>query len=382
MCFNSAKTDNTEIHINTTEDSKNIKLINILDSEIQFQKEFSENVMSDVFFDLSEHDLTIHFDGTSSYFTNQLVHKKNRRKKVLSSRNSTNLNGYLTVLQAPAVRMINYDVILKQDMPTERILERSTIHLVILMNHSKFDALNENTLKPTDLILFVCHKRYGACKSAFSDKEGALNPRFLADSIFFKSVLNILVIEFNENRIRLFSVCFYCGASANALFLEYEVYFHRKTSDFNTVLSSEIRRLFYKSNWNFEGHIFKIAFISGGISFVCRKPKNVSFNEESKSVFCEHSRCLEGNMLEEMQKRMNFNYVLLNFEEKYGRDRESLILLVNQSKADFAVGSISMTSTRMEMADFSYRVMIDPCKVVYNVQSTFLKEGENIHFVK
>lgn len=365
--------------LNNYTDKKSLHFQLISDESV-FQNEFIEDIMSEIFTDIADHDIMIHFDSITSDLINKIMEKNNHRDKHLfkfSSKNTNSRDDHRDCDHAPVAIMLNYDTTKGFIYP---IIRRSTIHVVILTNASRFDKLYKNSLKTSDVIIFICHKHCGACKTAFTDEIGTLDPLFLKGSAFFKTVPIILVTEFLENRIRLYDVCYYCGLKANSIYLQYEVSFHRGTPPSEIDLGSEIARLLENKVWNFNGHTIKIAFISGGISFACLNPRNVSSHDGAMTISCENSFSLEGNFLEEMKNRMNFEYEMLTFEYKYGRIRETLINVVNKSRADISVGSITVTASRWEKADFSYTILEDQCRVVYNVQSTFLKEGIDIIF--
>lgn len=333
----------------------------ILNNEKHMYFEILENVMNKIFFDQMEKDYVFHFDS----FTSDII------CKTLSRSESSDEDFY-----PPVTLMMNYDLEITQ-IPAVHQGRRSTIHVVSLTHPSRFDELSKEHLKPADVIIFICHKHYGSCKYGFNNNMDTLDHNFLKDSNFFTAVLVILVIELSENCFRLYEVCYYCGNKASKLSLQYETYFNVEMILFDQEIDSHISRLLNKGNWDFQGHVFDIGFFPGGINFACINPKNVSIDEELIiTVSCDDSVSLEGNMLEEMRKGMNFKYRLLNFEKKFGRLRETLINVVNQSKADWTMGSISVTAARWEKADFTTSVIEDECKVLYNVQDTFFKQGQ------
>lgn len=358
------------IFANDTENQNFLEGIIILNNENQMYLEILVNVMNKIFSDQFVKDYVFHFDSFTSDIICKILYKSD---SVLEEASNKDINDDF---DPPVTLMLNYDFKITQ-IPAVHQGRRSTIHVVSLTHPSRFDELSKEHLKPTDVIIFICHKHYGTCKHAFNRNTDGLDLHFLKDSYFFTAVLVILVIELSENCFRLYEVCYYCGNKASILSLQYETYFNVEMILFDQEIDSHISRLLNKHNWDFQRHVFDIGFFPGGINFACINPKNVSIDEELIiTVSCDNSISLEGNMLEEMRKGMNFTYRLLNFEKKFGRVRETLINVVNQSKADWTMGSISVTADRWEKADFTTSIIEDECKVLYNVQDTFFKQGQ------
>lgn len=299
-------------------------------------------------------DIVVHIDSDTSDFVEQIMDRSQKSRTSVKT-------------------LLNYDSIQFQ-LPV--IWERPSIHMVFLLNTSRFDELNKNHLKATDAVIFICHNYYRICRDDFDNDVGELEKHFLKDSTFLSAVSKTLVIEFSENRLRLYEVCYYCGAKAGSLLKRYDVDAQSHLPLHKSDLIFEIKRLMKKKIWNFNGHILKIGFPHGGKNFQCINPRNLSSLEDAMVVSCElPPENLEGNMFKEVLKRLNFSYVLLNFEHSHGSNRENLVNFVNQSKLDLAVGSISITAYRWEKVDFSYLLVEDRCKVLYNTQGTFIKEG-------
>lgn len=373
--LNFIQAEENTILINVTENRNFLESINTLNNEKEMYFEILENVMNKIFSDQFVKDYVFHFDSfTSDIFCN-ILYESNSTFEETPNKNIGN------DFHPPVTLMWNYDFEIIQ-IPAVNQGRRSTIHVVSLTHPSRFDEMSKEHLKPNDVIIFICHKYYGSCKHAFNKNMDALDPDFLKDSYFFTVVLVILVIELSENCFRLYEVCYYCGNKASKLSLQYETYFNMDMILFDQEIDSHIIRLLNKDNWDFQGHVFDIGFFPGGINFACINPKNVSIDEELIiTVACDNSVSLEGNMLEEMRKGMNFKYRLLNFEKRFGRLRETLINVVNQSKADWTMGSISVTAARWEKADFTTSIIEDECKVLYNVQDTFFKQGQCLNII-
>lgn len=332
----------------------------------QIYNEITEHIFSQMLVDQSDKIIVLHFDSVTSDYINDVM-VRNNRGIILSAEYSRKS------MVLPVTLMLNYDTIKTLKLHEGYIMRRSTIHIVCLMDALRFDTLYNSHLKPNDIIIFVCHREQGSCKQGFID--GKLISSFLKGSNFHNAVFNTIIIEFSENHLRLYESCFFCGSKANILSLVCEVQLNSETKLENIKLNSEISQLLKKKHVNFNSHIFDIVFNLGSINFICNKPTNISMQNEAMIVSCENSHSLEGNMIKEISKRLNFKYKLLNFEQTHGKARETLISLVNESKADFAIGSISITVSRWQKADFTYPVIQDPCKVLYNVQHSIFKEG-------
>lgn len=333
----------------------------------QIYDEITEHIFSQLLVDLSAKVIVLHFDSVTSDYMNYAILTNNREIIQLSTKRSSKSINLLVTL------MLNYDTMKTAQLHDGYIMSHSTVHIVGLMDVSRFDTICKSHLKPSDTIIFICHREHGSCKDAFID--GELNSSFLTGSDFYKAVFNPFIVAFTENRLSLYESCFFCGNKAKTISLVYEVQINAETNLESIKLNSEINQILKKKHVDFNSHTFYIAFNLGSINFICEKPTNISMHNEAIIISCGNSVSLEGNMIEEISKRLNFKYKLLNFEHTYGKARETLVSLVNESKADFAIGSISITVSRWQKADFTYPVIQDPCKVLYNVQNSIFKEG-------
>lgn len=341
-----------------------------LPTNIEYNQKYNDmtkHIFSQILVELSAKVIILHFDSVTSDYINDVMVTNNLEIQKLPMELSSKF------LHLPVTLMLNYDSMKTEQIRERYILRRSTVHIVGLMIASRFDTLWKNHLKPSDVIIFVCHREHGSCNEDFIG--GELSSSFLKGSEFHKAVINPLIIELNENHLKLYESCFFCGSKAKTNSLIYEVQLNAETEVENIKLNSEINQLLNKKHWDFNSHIFNIVFNLGSINFICSTPTNISMQDEAMIMSCGNSDSLEGNMIEEISNRLNFKYKLLNFENTYGKARETLISIVNESKADFAIGSISITASRWQKADFTVSVIQDPCKVLYNVQNSILKEG-------
>lgn len=349
------------------------------DTDDNIRNERFEDLFSEILIgEALVHDITMHYDSTSGEFVDRIMEKTNAKKEIrFKSRNEI-----ITVNSSyPATTVIvNYDKIKKSKNPLVKVVSRSTIHVISLKEPQKFDDVYLGFLKSSDIIILICQKNYGSCKGAFDNgsNTNALDPLFLKASKFIKKVMLTFIIEVFDYRVRLYEICFYCGAAAEILILKHEITFTTDKSSHDIDLYSKLIKLFRLTTWNFNSHIFKVACSFDEMNFGCVNQKEISKKSSDETVFmCDASVGLEGYMIVEVQKRLNFiaELTYFSFDEIDGNEYEQIISVTSEHRADMAIGGISVTFARTEMALFSFLTSEDPSKVIYCIQASFMKDG-------
>lgn len=342
--------------------------------EDHIRHDLFEDIISDVFIG-HINNFIIHYDTLSSQFVDNVLAKICQRgnDKVKRSSKQKTRRVFETSF-SPAFLISNYDKIIGANEAVNTAPIYTTMHIVSLSNPSRFEDFYESSLKSTGVVVFVCHSFYENCAAAFDD--GTLNPSFLYNSDFLSNVFMTMVIEFSEGMVRLYEVCYYCGIKSKTLSLKYEIDLKNLMDLGNVHLDSEIRGLLNKHNWNFHEHTFDVLFIQHGINFDCVNSRNVSEEGEKITYQCDKFIGLEGEILDALKKWLNFTTKMVSFEETHGKLREAMIDIINQSRADWAIGSITATYARWTRVDFTVSIFEDPSKVVYGVRDSFIKDGK------
>lgn len=337
--------------------------------------ELFEDAISDVFIG-DTHDFIIHYDAISAHLIDNILAKTYQTGNGKVNRSSKQKARVFDTLFSPAFLILNYDKIIEANEPVNNAMRHTTMHIVSLSNPSKFENFFEGSLKSNAIVVFVCHSLYENCAAAFD--KGTLNPLFLHNSDFLSKVFMTMVLEFSEGMLRLYEVCYYCGIKSKTLFLKYEVSLKNGKNLVDVNLKSEIQVLMNKNNWNFHEHTFDVLFIHHGVklNFDCVNSRKVSEEEAKITYDCDKYIGLEGEILKALKRWLNFTTNMVSYDKTHGIMRESLVDIINQSRADWAIGSITVTYARSTRVDFTVSILEDPSKVVYGVRDSFIKDGK------
>lgn len=322
-------------------------------------------------------DFIIHYDSTSCDFIERIIKQANAKKQMRIKPRELIL--IVNSSHPVTTVMLNYDQIEKSNDSFVKILRRFTMHIISLKEPLKFDEHYSNHLISSDILIFICQKQCGSCKGAFNKGASlnALDPLFLTSSKLLKRVLLTVIVELIDDRVRLYDICFYCGVASGELIQKYEFEIPTEVSFNNAVLYSELIDTFKFNNWNFKSHIFKVGFRYKEMHFGCGNPKEtVTTNKDESVVLCEALYNLEGNILLEVQRRLNFTVEMLTFRaDRSDGSAEKLISVTNENRVDWAVGGVTVTSPRTKMVYFSFPVSEDPAKIIYSSSAGFLEDG-------
>lgn len=331
-----------------------------------------EDIISEIF--INDFDIIVHYDSSSSYFIDKVLRKKYQNYRIDKQEEQPYIQNHIYKSSfPPAMFCLNYDTLTGVTNLIANYTRFTTLHVVSLQNPSMFEVHNKDCLKTTGVVIIICQRHYDTCESAFRDSS--LDQYFLKNFGFLGTVLMTIVIEYSTELLRLYEVCYYCGVKSKLLTLQYEVHLNDEMISLDVNLVPEIKRLIDKNNWNFHEHAFDVVFITRGRNFDCVKPKLISLEGDKHYHVCDKMIGLEANILYTMMECFNFKINLVNFENTRGSSRESMITIVNQKKADWAIGAITATYSRSKMVDFSDAFFDDPSKVVYGYEDNFFKEG-------
>lgn len=342
-------------------------------SDDEIRNSLFEDIISEIF--MFDFDFIVHYDSSSSYFIDKVLTNKNQNDRIEDGEEQplTRNNVYESSFPQ-AMFLLNYDKLTEGIDLIANFTGFTTLHIVSLQNPSIFEDHNKDSLKTTGVVIIICQRHYDTCESAFG--EDSLDQHFLKNFRFLETVFMTIVLEYSNDLLRLYEVCYYCGVRSKALILQYEVYLNDEMTVLDVNLVSEVKKLFDKKKWNFHEHAFDVVYLTNGRNFNCVNPKLISSEGDKHYHVCDRMIGVEANILYTTMKSLNLKINLVNFENTRGTSRESMITIVNQKKADWAVGSITSTYSRSKKVDFSDAFLDDPSKVVYGYEDNFFKEGK------
>lgn len=258
---------------------------------------------------------------------------------------------------------------------------RKILHIVILPDPLNFTSIVLKSLRNVKFVLYVCinqSENTKSCKNQYDRSVGSnfssLNPsKFFNTTVLLRRLYLVMVLEFTEYLARLFEICYYCGTYAQKMILKYE------TKLENQMVQELVTFMRYKVEYNYKdyhGHIFRVAFPDGNIYIGCSGQVNTIVGNDVLTE-CDEILGIEAIMLKEMSERMNFSFFLVNSKKRVpGGLWKNMLKNVYESTADFAIGSILFSKSRLEKYDFSIGVGDDPLRIVYMNRPHILSECE------
>lgn len=257
---------------------------------------------------------------------------------------------------------------------------RKILHIVILPDPLNFTSTALKRLREVKFILYVCVNQTENIKScinqydtSFDSNFSSLNPsKFFNTTVLLRRLYLVMVLEITEYFARLFEICYYCGSWAQKMILKHET---KLEYQFGQELVTSVRHKVEQKYKDYHGHIFRVAFPDGNIYIGCSGQVN-TIDRNDVITECDEILGIEGIMLKEMSERMNFSFVLVNSKKRIpGGLWKNMMKNVYESTADFAIGSILFSKSRLEKYDFSIGVGDDPLRIVYMNRPQVLSEG-------
>lgn len=332
----------------------------------------------------SANDIVFHYDKSTSTMVDAICAQTGLRKSTMSNeKNLTNIQPtnkfHYSALNVVYILNCYGKERTKNDSLADFKPSRYILHVVILPDPLIFTDRYTDMIKSDHTILYICvnqTQNIGSCGNQFESSESNFkNSSTFLNTIFIKNVYLVLVLEFNDELVKLFEICFYCGKESQKMTLRYE----SELNDENTLKSSQLTNLILKKveyNYkDFNSHGLRVGFPHNYIYVGCINEVNTEVGDDVFTV-CSDFTGVEAIMVREMSKRLNFKYALVN-PKKHAEEGtwRNMVTDVYEAKVDFAIASISVSEARLKILDFSDKVGDDPLRVIYMSRPNVLTEG-------
>lgn len=252
---------------------------------------------------------------------------------------------------------------------------RKILHIIILPDPLNFPSNVLENLREVKFVLYICvnqSENINSCINQYDSNSSSLNAsKFFNTTVILRRLYLVMVLEITEYFARLFEICYHCGPCAHKMILKYESkleeHIHQR------IVTFVRHKVEYKYR-DYHGHLFRVAFPNGNIYIGCSGQVNTIVRNDILTE-CDEILGIEGIMLKEISERMNFSFVLVNSKKRIsGGLWRNMLNNVYESTADFAIGSILFSKSRLEKYDFSIGVGDDPLRIVYMNRPQVLSE--------
>ncbi|KAK9680054.1 hypothetical protein QE152_g39459 [Popillia japonica] len=114
------------------------------------------------------------------------------------------------------------------------------------------------------------------------------------------------------------------------------------------------------------GHFFLVGYLNYFPYFSCAKEKpQLDLDDGNITIICAKGVGVEGELLDEMSRRLNFTYKLVNFGDSSPKSFFDVFEKVVGGSLDFAVGGITRTRTRTTRALFTATIDREDYNIFY-----------------
>lgn len=239
---------------------------------------------------------------------------------------------------------------------TNKIFRRPNVSQIVHVIYDFDEELtnilaSSNSIHPNDVIIFLS-------KFEIRNKITSIGENFI------KIGGKTLLIQLNQEIIKIYKICFYCGEKSKKFELLQSSEHINKEIKNSSLLPSKFA--------NLNGHIFYFCFIQYFPLITCKSNATRKINKKIKNlsnVECTNISGIEGNLLQAVSKYLNLTYKIFFMSPEAGWF--NMIELVHNNEIDIAIGGISITVDRVPLVQFTKLFNFENFNFLYVFDLTF-----------
>lgn len=329
----------------------------------------------------SASDIIFHYDNSTSTLIDAICAQIGLNKKTISNDTNIQRTNKFHYSALSAVYILNCLQIerSKKYFLTDFKPSRNIFHVVILQDPRIFTDRYINIIKSDHTILYICvnhTQNIISCGNHFKNNQSNFeDPSIFLNTTLIKNIYLVMVLEFTDELVKLFEICFYCGKDSQKMTLRYKSELDNENTQKSSHLVNQILKEVEDNFKDFNSHSLRVGFPHNYIYVGCINEVNTEVGDDVYTE-CSDFTGVEAIMVREMSKRLHFKYSMVNpknhSEEGTWRN---MVTDVYETKVDFAIASISVSEARLKILDFSDKVGDDPLRVIYMSRPNVLSEG-------
>lgn len=342
----------------------NMSFVSVVTSQSQYDKfENRENVLAHryTFHTIIKgiemlskmYDITLHVDSNTKYNSDEIV--KHTKKITFAG-----------------LMIVNYDELGPNNTISIPQSTKNVAHLIMLEDPRNFVKYMEVNKKGRDIAVFLCIRQKVEDSSCKEDLEnsGSFKSTTFMNEAYAATIYRVFILDFHENEGKLFSICYYCGENSYKLLQRFgEVVKDDAPSKMIDVLQWRIQHTFI----DLELHSLKLGFVDDEAFFICVNKTEIRRTDNTLTL-CDKVEGLQGTMLTELSRIMNFTFELITPHRNEGGVWKNAVLSASERKVEWSVGSISVTDNRTKLVTFSMVFESDPLRYLYaDIDQDFLQ---------